>query len=279
MKLQDSSIVVILALSQWTARKLDRKITDEVNEQHNASSDAGRYNKLLVDKTYLDPIVKIANRARTFHYENTLCWGDNGDRLLPAENYFPYVTAMGKMKREFESAVEAFLKNYNKVMANAKERLNGMFNEKDYPSKLEIESKFGFKTDFMPVPDTDFRVKLNKAEVDKLKKELEGEMTNRLTAAVGNIWERIHDQLSKMKAKLSDKDSIFRDSLFGNLQELIELLPKLNITKDVNIAKICNEMKALVVSPDEVRNNDSVRSKKAKEVNDVLKKFGAFFNK
>lgn len=279
MTLQNNSIIVSLSVSQWAARKLDKKITDEVNEQHNASHDAGRYNKLLVDKKFTEPIQRMAGKARQFHYDNTLCWGDNNERLLPAENYFDYVNTMNKLKSDFQQAVNDFLKNYDEVITDAKRRLNGMYNDKDYPSRLEIESKFGFKTTFMPVPDTDIKIAMLKGEVDKIKMDIENELTNRLTEAVAGIWERIHEQLKSMKEKFADEKAIFRDSLFGNLQELIELLPKLNVTKDVNIARICNEMSKLVTSPDLVRNNPSIRTEKFNQVNDILNKFGGFFDK
>lgn len=45
--LQTTSIVVSLSIGQWTARRLDKKVTNEVNTQHSASEDAGRYNKLF----------------------------------------------------------------------------------------------------------------------------------------------------------------------------------------------------------------------------------------
>lgn len=277
MSIKNNSIVVSLSVSQWTARKLDKKITDEVNSQHNATNDAGRYNKLLVAKEFTEAVQKVANKARVFHYENTLCWGDNNERLLPSKNYFTYINEINKLKGEFQSAVAVFLSNYDNVIEDAKRRLNGMFREQDYPTRSEIEEKFGFKTTFMPVPDNDFRVQLSTDEVDKLRESLQAEITDRLTQAVDGIWDRIKEQLKAMKDRLSDEKSIFRDSLFENLKELIDLLPKLNVTNDINIAKVCNEMQKLVVAPDAVRNNTTLRNQKATEVNDILNKFGAYF--
>jgi len=46
--LQENSLIVSLSVSQWTGRKHDKTITNEVHKSHNASDDAGRYNKLLV---------------------------------------------------------------------------------------------------------------------------------------------------------------------------------------------------------------------------------------
>jgi len=277
--LQESALIVTLSVSQWTARRLDKKVTDKVNKQHHASKDAGRYNKLLVSKDRMDAIQKIVGSIRTYHYKQTLCWGDNNERLLTTENFFDYSSQMQKFQSDFEKEVAEFLKNYDKVITEAKRRLKRMFNKSDYPSKSEIQEKFGFDYKFFPVPDSDLRVKLSKADVSKLQKKLEQEINSRISEAVKDIWERVREQLSKMKEKLKDKEAIFRDSLFENLKELIALIPKLNVTKDVNIARVCNEMAALVADPDDVRNNPSVRSDKAKEVDAVMKKFGAFFPK
>lgn len=275
--LQNKSIVVSFSVSQWTARKLDKKVTDDVNKTHAASNDAGRYNKLLAAKEHTEDVAKIANKARTFHYENTLPWGDNNERLLPSANYFLYVSAMNEMKAEFETAVSRLLGNYDAVIADAKVRLNGMFREADYPTRSEITEKYSFRTSFFPVPDNDFRVQIDSSELDKLREALGAEINNRLGDAVKDIWKRISDQLTHMRDKLSDAKAIFRDSLFENLNEIIELIPRLNVTGDKNIYAICDEMRKLVVSPDAVRGNDSIRATKAKEVKDVMDKFSGFF--
>lgn len=277
--LQNNSIVVSLSVSQWTARKLDKKITDEVNSTHAASDDAGRYNKLLVAKEFTEAVSKVVNKARTFHYTNTLGWGDNNERLLPSANYFSYVTEMNLLRSEFDNAVAAFLKNYDNVISDAQRRLNGMFKLSDYPSRSEITEKFSFRTSFFPVPDTDFRVQLDSKEVDKLREALGAEINNRLADAVKGIWERINTQLLHMREKLSDSKAVFRDSLFENLNELVELLPKLNVTNDKAINDICTQMKKLSVNPDVVRTDVKLRAQKAEEVQNVMDKFGSFFGK
>ena len=170
------------------------------------------------------------------------------------------------------------LPTFATVINEARLRLNGMFKIEDYPSKIEIESKFDYRITFMPVPDTDFRVQLSDAEVERLKESVGLEITNRINEAVKDTWTRIKDQLQRMKERLSDKDAIFRDSLFENLSDLLSLLPKLNVTNDANIAQVCNDMKALIASPEAVRSDVSLRLQKAKEVDNVLNKFGAFFS-
>ncbi len=82
-----------LRISGWSARKLDRKVTDETNHAHGAASDAGRYNKALLAKDALAAVVTAANAARTFHYARTLPWLDDGARILPAAAYADFAPA------------------------------------------------------------------------------------------------------------------------------------------------------------------------------------------
>lgn len=275
--IQNNSLIVSLSISKWTARKHDKKITDEVRDQHNASHDAGRYNKLLAAKQFLEPIQKIESEARTFHYEKTLPWGDNNERLLPSAMFFEYESTMLRFKGDFEVAIAKFFDNYDDVIADAKVRLNGMFRESDYPKKADVLEKFAFKVGFMPVPEGDFRVNLSAEEVSRLKISVESEITNRMHNAVKDIWTRIKDQLVHMRERLSDPKAVFRDSLFDNLKDLIHLLPKLNITDDFSIAAVCDEMEKLIASPEAIRTNSNLRNQKAEEVQDVLNKFNTFF--
>lgn len=276
--IQNNSLIVSLSISKWTARKHDKKITDEVRDQHNASQDAGRYNKLLAAKQFLEPISKIESEARTYHYEHTLPWGDNNERLLSSDLFFEFETQMLKFKGEYEVAIGHFFDNYDAVIADAKVRLNGMFREQDYPNKSEILEKFAFKVSFMPVPESDFRIKLTDEEVARLKSSVETEITTRMNDAVKDIWRRVKDQLLHMRERLSDPKAVFRDSLFDNLKELIHLLPKLNVTGDHSISEACNDMTKLLASPEAIRTNSNLRNQKAEEVQEVLNKFNTFFS-
>lgn len=275
--IQNKALIVSLSISKWTARKHDKKITDEVREQHNASDDAGRYNKLLAAKQFMEPIQKLESEARAYHYDNTLPWGDNNERLLSSEHFMEYEAEMLRFKSKFDVACSQFFDNYDAVIADAKVRLNGMFRDGDYPKKSEIQDKFDFKVSFMPVPETDFRVNLSDEEVSRLKDSVTSEITNRMHDAVKDIWGRIKDQLVHMRERLSDPKAVFRDSLFDNLKDLIHLLPKLNVTDDFSIAAVCDEMSKLLASPDAIRNNSNLRNQKAEEVQDVLNKFNQFF--
>lgn len=83
--LSTRAMLVSLSISQWSGRRLDREITDEVNQSHNAASDAGRYNKLLLPKEALGGIVSVVSETRTDFLKRTLPWMDNGSRIMAAD--------------------------------------------------------------------------------------------------------------------------------------------------------------------------------------------------
>ncbi len=271
----EKSILVSLIISQWAARKYDKKVTREVNEAHNAT-DAGRFNKSLIAREHLEAINKIVGQARAFHYENTLPWGDNGERLLPSENYFKYLESLSQIKNAFDTEVSKFAQAYPSMIEDAKRTLNGLFNASDYPT--DIQTRFNMRSSFMPVPDAqDIRVNLSTEEVNRLKDDVTNEIHNRFAQAQMSIFERIIEPLKRMQEKLQEKDGIFRDSLFNNVLELIDILPRLNVASDPRITELCADLSALYTDPDHVRNSKRLRSEKAEEVNTILSKIDSFF--
>ena len=126
MSLKEKCMIVNLAISQWSARKYDRNVSNEVAQNH-AATDAGRFNKILIAGEALKQIAKVANSARNFHYQNSLSWSDNGDRILPSENFFNYTSEMLKFKSEFDDLVREFIANYPSLVQDAKLRLNTLF--------------------------------------------------------------------------------------------------------------------------------------------------------
>ncbi|MDO9577836.1 MAG: hypothetical protein Q7J16_08125 [Candidatus Cloacimonadales bacterium] len=274
MSLNEKAMLVYLNISFWTARKYDRKISQEIEDQYHAD-DAGRYNKILIAKEHLANIQKIISAARTFHYENTLPWSDNGGRLLPSANYFNYVKSIQCFKDDFEREVVNFIRVYPDLKDEAKQRLNGMFDEEDYPEVCTLEAKFDIKNMILPVPEADdFRVNLTADEVNSIRESLEKQVKNSTESAMKDLWDRLFKVVSHMSERLSDPENKFKNSLVENIENLCDLLPKLNITDDPVLAVAVNEIKAKLTANDSqtLRDNDVVRSKTASEAQKILNK-------
>jgi len=274
--LSEKALLVNLTISQWSAHKYDKNISKKIEKQHNAHN-AGRFNKNLIADDELKEIHKIAGSARSFLYTNTLPWGDNGDRLLPATNYLDFVNEFRNFKTQFDIATNNFIAQYPALKEEARNRLNGMFLEEDYPSLSKVKTKFNIEISFMPISDTaDFRLKVDEEEVTNLKFRIEQEISSRINQATKNIWTRLREAVGHMVEKLSDKDAVFRDSLVTNIRELIEILPRLNFTDDEDINDMLDHMKTLVVDPETLRTSERIRNQKAEEAKVILNKISDF---
>lgn len=268
MNISDKAMLVSLSIRQWTARKYDRKITEEVNHTHQAK-DAGRFNKLLIEKKRLSPIQSASNAIRIFHYANTLAWADEGDRLLPVANFFDYSQKINALKDEFEKAVNDFIGDYDLIVKEAQNNLNGLFNPLDYPR--DIRDRFGISFSFMPVPDSkDFRVNLSEEVLQEMRANMNDEVNCRLANATDSLRHKIREQLVYMRDRLSDPNCIFRDSLFGNVEALVDLAPKLNVASDAKVEMLTQGMREVLVDPQAVRENMLLRANLVQKLNDLL---------
>ncbi len=274
--LSEKALLVNLTISQWTGKKYDKKVSKQIERDHNAHN-AGKFNKTLIAEDELKKIQSISNTARSFLRDNTLPWGDNGDRLLPSTNYFEFISIYRKHKDYFNLAVNNFIQQYPSLKAEAKRRLNGMYQETDYPPTHVMKSKFNIDISFMPISDMkDFRLEIDDTEVQNLKSQIELEINNRILQTTNDMWLRIKETVGHMVEKLSEKDPIFRDTLIENIRDLIEILPRLNFTNDQNITKAIQSMKDLLVAPDSLRNNVQLRNQKAREAKAILDKVSDF---
>lgn len=273
MSIKEKVMLVNLSISQWSARKFDAAATKEVDDNHNAK-DAGRYNKLLINDDSLKAITKVAGKARTFHYYNTLPWSDNGDRILPVTNYFQYIGEMGKIKDEFNTVVSEFLNSYSNLVQDAYLRLGTLFNATDYPKPSEIIDKYSISWSFMPVSDADdMRVALSDSEVDVIKKAITDEVQFRVATAVDDIYSRIKEAVSHMAVTLADPDKIFRDSVVTNICNLIEILPRLNFNSDPKLTDLVKAIKPLCCDPDRLRSEPLFRKQMAQLAHNAVSTF------
>ena len=286
--LSERAMLARLNIRQWSARKLDRKVTDEVNTAHNASPDAGRYNKRLVSKDALATIQKVANEARKMHYARTLPWQDEGARILSTAGYLDYTGKVRDLRAEFESAVDAFVSGYPDFVTDARSKLNGLFQETDYPPADDIRSRFAFSVaiDPMPVSD-DFRCQLDAAQAEEIRADIEARTRDAITAATRDVWTRISLVVGHMAEKLKEykpavgpgarAEGVFRDSLVENVRDLVAVLPSLNITGDPALAAIADRMQSLCRDDAaELRDNASARASVAAEADAILADVGQF---
>lgn len=277
--IQERAMLVQLKVSSWAGKKKDKKITRETNSFYGADQSAGYYNKCLVNKDAIKPIQQAVNEARKFHYENTLPWGDSGERLLPSKNYLDYTSRMRELNAAFDREVEKFLQVYPTLIEDAEYKLNKMFNPADYPDVYQLRQRFSFTTEINPVPSgEDFRVNLAQAEQEDIRKQIEHQTRRAQARAMEDLWNRLYDVVSKMADRLSESDAVFRDSLVGNVQSLVQLLPKLNVTEDPDLEKLTREVERRLCryTPADLRKNEAAKTEAYHDASAIVEFMGAY---
>jgi len=271
--LAQKAMLVSLNISSWQARKQDKSATATVQQQSGSKEGTGRYNKTLIAKEALKTVQATIGAARTFHYTNTLPWNDNGARILPAANFLPYTEEMRKLKGAFQNAVNALLDNYPALVQEAKGLLGSLYNETDYPSASQISRKFDFDFFVDPLPDAgDFRVTLQSDEVQAIQAQIKARVEAAQQTAMTDLWDRLKDVLGKVEERLSDSEKTFHDSLIGNVAELTDLIPRLNITGDRKLTRTVAliEDKIATLDPASLRSNPIERKDAAKDAKAIL---------
>lgn len=271
--LREKAVLVNLKIRSWSGRKFDKKVTAEVNEKHGATNDAGRYNKLVLAKDALKEIKKIENKIRTFHYENTSPWGDDGARILKISRHQEYTSEINKMKMDLETELEKFISLYPEYIEQARLRLNRMFNAEDYPSADILREKFEIKVSFLPLPNLeDFRVTLGNDQVKEICENVEAQIKDANTEIAKDLYSRLFDTVNHMVERLSGENT-FRNSLVGNIIKVVNLIPKLNINDDPKIEELKKnvEEKLTALSADEIRSNGAVKERVLNDAKDCLK--------
>lgn len=279
MNITEKAMLVKLSISQWTARRFDFKATNRVIASYGAKQNAGRFNKLLIDNPAVKKYQKAASEARMFHYENTLPWGDDEARILPATNYLEYTKRIRELKATFENAVDEFVAEYPTLVERAKIDLNSLFSHEDYPDQYSLRSKFRFSAHVSPVPDSaDFRVSLTDDEVGRIKSDIESRVKNSVAEAMKDAWGRLLWVIQNTIDRLGKADAVFRNSLIDNMDKLCDVLPRLNLTDDPKLTQIVKEIKESLVplDPDELRNDKKARKAATVKAESILKKMSAY---
>lgn len=284
--LTTNAMLVNLSISNWTARKYDKKVTAKVAEDNHTTMDAGRYNKNLLpaDNYHYKQLWKIVGEIRTWHYAQTMPWDDTGWRLLPSANFLSYSEGYKALHDKWQAAKADFLAAYPDMVKAAEQLLNGLFNPLEYPEVKDLDNLFHCHVSYRPIPScSDFRVQasqLGQTAIDEIKAEMQAAADNQLADAMSDLYSRLHGAVKHMVDRLGTEGAIFRDSLIGNVQELCDLLPRLNITGDSNLNALTLEVESKLAcwQPEDLRDDKQLRQKVAGDAQKIIDDMSAFMS-
>lgn len=279
------AMLVELSVSQWTARKLDRSVSDELVATKQAKDKgAARVNKhLLAGRSELEVISKFVTQTRDLVYNNTLPWSDSGIRLLPSAKFMEFNAKIQEAEDKFYGLVNEFVQVYPSLITAQAMALGDMFKREDYPHPDDIEHRFRFNVNYMPVPSSgDFRVDIGNDAQEELRKKLSSLADERVEHAMKDIKQRLLDHLKRMSDRLSvdyvageAKPRKFHESLLEGAHDLCDMADALNIINDPQLTEARKALKQAIngVDVEDLRKDIPTRTDVKAQVDDVLSKF------
>lgn len=272
-EIHNNVMLVELRVSQWTARKQDKRVSQSVAAANHVGENVGSYYKSLIDPDQLKAIKQAVTEARTYYYKATLPWSDEGPRVLPAAMYFEFMQAMSDHRIKFENLVNEFMRNYAYYREEAKRYLGNLFVEDDYPEPAQLVDKFGFSLNVQPLPRAgDFRCDLGEEEVERVRRDIEAQTAATMQTSVKAAFERIREVAERYADRLAEPDNVFRDSMVVGARELVDLMPKLNFTNDPELARLTEVVRDKLAThePQALRTNMTARKDTATAAKQVV---------
>jgi len=282
--IQQTAMLFTLNIKQWSAKASDKGAARQLATDKSAVTDAVKVSKQLVFSQLTDDIKKLANEARQEFYALTLPWMDDGRRLLSAKNYNKAMAKMAQYQASFEKLAAQVESQYPVMIDEARKQLGDLFLESDYPK--DISAKYSFAPHVEPIPSVDdIRVGLGEGERAKIAAELKAQIEAAGVNAKRDIYERAADCVKRIAEALPKFDpdakgkerGTFRDSIIGNVAELIEGLDGLNFDNDQNVNELGNKLRELTKhEPEELRENPILRAETAQTARDILETMAGY---
>ena len=288
MDLNRDAMLVGLHIAAWSGRLYDRQASDHVAVAHEASTGAGRYNKRLLPKAAFAALTATMSEARTRHYSNSLPWDDKGARLLTVANYEHYTVLMESLRERVVRQRARFIEDYDDYVDQSRLDLGKLFRIEDYPSKEDLQGKFAIRYRITPVPDADhFIAQLASDDTERVKRDIERHVEEQLHGAVGDLYRRIGEAVERVSERLREdgdgKPLVFRDTMISNIRDLVDVVPRLNIFGDDELARLCEQVKEKIASvePDALRPSKTfdpaARAQVKRDADELAEKFAGYF--
>ena len=260
MNLTHDAMLVSLRINSWSGRLYDRQASQQVAVHNDADTNAGRYNKRLLPKQAFAALAATMSNARTSHNSNTLPWDDQGGRLLTVANYERYTAALDTLVERVVRERARFIEDYDDYVDQARLDLGRLFRLEDYPGTEALQGKFAIRYRIVPVPDArHFMADLAQGETERVKRDIEQQVRTRLNDAQRDLYRRLSEAVERVGERLREDENgkplVFRDSLIENIRELVDVVPRLNIFADDDLAMLCREVKDKFagIEPDALR--------------------------
>ena len=136
-----------------------------------------------------------------------------------------------------------------------------------------MREKFGVRLQILPVPSGgDFRVEMSAAEQARVSREIDDNVRQSLSRGTEDLWKRLRDVVSHMGERLNEPESRFHASLVTNVLDLVDILPRLNVSGDAELNRFADQAKQRLCnySAQELKKNEILRTAAATDAIEIV---------
>jgi len=281
--LSERAICVQLEIGKFSSNKKDKRVSVEVANDEHANKEVVSVNKKLMSGPLMKGVTNAEQALRKYMYEKTLPWSREGCGIVKITEYLNVKVGLEEKARDFYTAVDALVAEYDNIVNEDKAKLGGMFNQADYPSKDGFKSRFYVKIKPVPIEKTDFRSgALSNEEVERINKQIEERLENSIKEAQGESLRRVQEKVVHLLTRLL-ADGKFHDSTVANVLSTVDEVKSLNIIENKDLEAVLKKVEETIscLSPEMIRENVKARAEAVDhaqdtliEINNAMKAFG-----
>lgn len=275
-----TAMLVSTDITRWTARKTDKRASDDVAENKGAQQGAVRLTKDLIPRAHIVKVNAVYEETRRLVERMTVPWDDTGRRLIPATLVMALENKLRGLERDFWSCVGDLQSSYADLRDKAQDQLGELFDESDYPPAAVIPSRFAFGWEFVPVPaEGDIRVDLPQSFKEELDARITHSTNQRLKAAEQNVFRKVHDTVSRLyRVVQADKPRVY-ESLITDLRILADVLPDLNLTGNAKLTQMSDDLIDMIngLTLEKLREDPAVRQDLAEPTQKIVDQLQGMF--
>jgi len=221
--------------------KLDKGLTIETQTSHGMADDALGVTKKLIPKDYFKKWDKTVSYLRTEFYRLTSSWDDSGYRLCTVDAFWKFQRIWMEHSQVLEDFKEDFLSRYPEIREAQRTRLNGNFDESEFPPLETVRERFRYETDCAELPRKGTIAQFYSEEQER---EIIEKVEQRMAQSHHENYERILKALKHLAdtTASADRTKNCKSSTLENVKELVEVIPAINFAGDPALDQLASEV-------------------------------------
>jgi hypothetical protein len=282
-RLRRTAAAVRVLLHWWGVhRALTAQQKDEFGAVTAADARFLTAGKKLVDTRHeaFRRLTSVRNRITSYWRGISLPYVEAGVRLIRQPDIPAFVHTMEGFRDELHEAEGQLNAVYDEVKADARGRLGRLFNPADYPP--EMRDLFHVEWDFPSVEPPSYLMRVAPEVFEEERRRVLSRFEEAVHLAEQAFATEFGRLLSHLTERLTNGETgerrIFRNSAVTNLAEFFARFQQLNVRSNPELDALVEEARRLVqgVSPQELRDNDSLRQQVASDMARVREQVEGF---